>query len=156
MALWLLKHEWCMFTISFSTEGAWDAEEGLGRRRFAIQRAAVRSLHVRHPVQRRAVLRLRPNSPLPDTNTVCLFTETADVKSTFTWCVGSWCLTWRAELKFIHKHKILKWCKEKSSPVSNQRVKKRAGDQSCLQTTKCLFWSFHSVSADWADRAKAW
>lgn len=46
-----------------STEGARDAEEGLGRRGLSVQRAAVRPHHVRHPAQRRAVLRPKPDAP---------------------------------------------------------------------------------------------
>lgn len=39
-----------------STEGAWHAEEGLGRGRFPLQRAEIRPLHVWYPAWSRAVL----------------------------------------------------------------------------------------------------
>lgn len=50
----------CLNEFFSSTESSRDAEEGLGCRGVAFQRAAVRPVHVRHPAQRRAVLRPGP------------------------------------------------------------------------------------------------
>ena len=78
-----------------STEGAWHAEEGLGRWRLSVQGAAVWPVHVWHPGQRGAVLKHGQNSAKYELN-ASLFAKLAVGKSTFTCCSVIFVLSWES------------------------------------------------------------
>lgn len=83
------------------TESSRDAEEGLGRRGVAIQGAAVRPLHVRHPAWRRAVLVLRSHLGRSATRLSNSVPRGRWGEATWPWCPSQLPTTEAAKVIFV-------------------------------------------------------